>query len=63
MQEHFPVCKINELFGIVKASVSDSLADRDEHSDNSLVCTTCLGKKMKYDASEIRKDINREEVR
>lgn len=63
MQERFPVCKIDEIFGIVKASVTDSLANRDEHSDNSLVCTTCLGEKMKYDTSEIGKVTNHEEVR
>jgi hypothetical protein len=63
MQEHFPVCKIDEIFGIVKASATDSLADRDEHSDNSLVCTPCLDEKMKYDASEIRRVTNHEEVR
>lgn len=54
---------MDEILGIVKASVSDSLADRDKHSDNSLVCTTCLGEKMKYGASEIRKVTNHEEVR
>ena len=63
MQEHFPVYKINEVFDIVKAFVTDSLADRDKHSDNSLVCTTCLGAKMKYDAREIRQVTNHEGVR
>lgn len=63
MQEHFPVCKTDEIFTIVKASVTDSLADRDEHSDNSLVRTTCLREKIKYDASEIRKVTDHEEVR
>ena len=63
MREHFPVYKIDEVFGIVKASVTDSLADRDEHSDNSLVRTTCSREKMKYGASEIRKVTNHEEVR
>jgi hypothetical protein len=63
MQEHSPVCKTDEVFGIVKASVTDSLADRDEHSDNSLVRTPCLGEKIKYDASEIRRITNHEEVR
>ena len=62
MQEHFLVCKIDGIFTIVKASVTDSLADRDEHSDNSLIRTSYLGEKIKYDASEIRKITNHEEV-
>ena len=63
MQERFPVCKIDEILAAVKVSETDSLADRDEHSDNSLVRTTCLREKIKYDASEIRKVTDHEEVR
>ena len=62
MQERFSVCKIDEILTTVKASVTDSLADRDEHSENSLVRATCSDDIL-YDTSEIRKVTNHEEVR